>query len=175
MLQFEDIPFETHPSDRRGYELFVSEVWHSQQVCNGCFAWVRTIGPTLERWMGASYMTLNEWYERTESGSQEHTPFDHNTRFGTCFCMECGSDCTGDHAHTSLEGLIPYTENIFRYTKLELDVEIDGPALGREVRNLKTLPSGRSTGYETEVMGIAFARALETPTRQDNLTQATAD
>ena len=158
MLPFEDIPFPTQPQDRRGYEIFKSEIWYSKETCNQCFTHIRNIGPEIERWMGASYQTLNAFYERTEQGTQEFTTWDHNVRYGTCFCENCGSDCTGDHRNTAYSDLIPLVKNIFVYTKRCTDYDLDKSRLAREVSDLMSVEN--STGYETEVMAIAFARAL---------------
>lgn len=159
MHPFNELPFATRPTDKRGYEVFRNEIWWNREVCNSCFSQVRNIGPVMERWMGASYMTLNEFYERTDNGSQEYTPFDVNRRYGTCFCTQCGSDCTGDHRNTSLEDLIPLVKNIFQYTKRELEHDLDAATFGKEVRELKSIRD--ATGYETEIMAIGFARALD--------------
>lgn len=173
MRKFKEIPFDTRESDRRGYQIFKDEVWHSGEVCNSCFSQVRTIGPEKSRMLEAPdekllehggpppVMKLNEWYERTENGSQEHTTWDHNRRFGTCYCRECGTDCNGNHRQKSLDQLKPLVKNIFRYISYETDHEIDGKQFGAEVRRLKKLRDAQ--GYETEVMAIAFARALERP------------
>ncbi|MDL5361366.1 hypothetical protein [Halalkalicoccus sp. NIPERK01] len=103
-------------------------------------------------------MTINEWYDRTEQGSQEHTTWDHNKRFGTCYCLTCGTDCNGGHRNKSLEELTPLVENIFRYIKRETAYDLDGKTFGRQVRELKQDPSAQ--GLETEVMALAFGRAL---------------
>ncbi|RQG93766.1 hypothetical protein EA472_22730 [Natrarchaeobius oligotrophus] len=107
------------------------------------------------------YLEINEWYDRTENGSQEHTPWDHNRRFGTCYCLHCGTDCNGNHRNKSLEELKPLVKNIFRYVSYETDHELDGKRFGATVRELKQRRAAQ--GHETEVMAIAFARALKRP------------
>lgn len=170
MLPYRDIPFETQSSDKRGYELFREAIWRSRQVCNSCFSQVRDVGPEHTRMLDVSgprrlehgiplEMTINEWYQRTDNGSQEHSPGDYNLRFGTCYCLNCGTDCNGEHRNTSLEDMIPLVDSIFRYTKTETPHEINGSKFGREVRELKSIPD--ATGYETEIMAIAFGRAVE--------------
>lgn len=159
MLPFNTIPFETHRSDEHGYELFREAIWHNSEVCSNCFTQIRTIGPVTEMWLGTSTMRINAWYDRTESGSQEHTQWDYNKRFGTCYCLDCGADCSGSHHNTPLEGLIELVENIFRYTKTQTQYDIDGKEFGKEVRELKSIRD--ATGYETEIMAIAFSRALK--------------
>lgn len=172
MLPFEDIPFETRPDDRRGYEVFKDVIWYNRELCSNCFCHVRNIGPEIERWMGASYQVINAYYERTEQGSQEYTQWDDNTRYGTCFCTECGADCTGDHRNTSYEDLIPLVRNIFVYTQRCTDHSLDKSRLAQDVSDLMSIRN--STGYETEVMAIAFARALE-PDRPQADQRVTAD
>ncbi|MDF9748387.1 hypothetical protein [Natrinema salsiterrestre] len=170
MKQFRDIPFETRPSDKRNYELFEEEIWTSSEICNSCFAQVRSIGPAKEKMLETPdekclehgkpvTLTLFEWYERTENGSQEHTTWDANRRFGTCYCLNCGTDCNGNHRNKSLEELKPLAKNIFRYVKRHTDHDIDGKTFGRQVRQLKSRRDAQ--GNETEVLGIAFARALD--------------
>ena len=172
MQPFAEIPFETRPTDKRGYEIFKDTVWYNREVCSNCFAHVRNIGPEIEKWLGASYQTINEYYERTEQGSQEFTPFDYNTRYGTCFCTECGSDCTGDHRNTAYQDIIPLVKNIYVYVERNTDHSLDHSTLASEVKDLMALRD--STGYETEVMAIAFARALETDQRAENAPKAPA-
>lgn len=159
MNPFNDLPFETDHSDERGYELFRDIIWRESELCANCFSQVRTIGPEQSIWVGASTMTINAWYDRTDLGSQEHTQWDHNTRFGTCYCLSCGADCNGGHADTPLEDMIPLVENIFRYTKTQTQHDLDGARFGREVRELKADPAAQS--LETEIMAIAFSRALK--------------
>ena len=172
MQPFAEIPFPTEPTDKRGYEIFRTEIWHSRQVCNQCFSHIRNIGPEIEKWLGASYQTINAYYERTENGSQEFTPFDHNVRYGTCFCTECGSDCTGDHRNTAYQDIIPLVRNIYIYTQRHTDHSLDRSRLASEVSDLMSIEN--STGRETEVMAIAFSRALETDQRAETAPKASA-
>ncbi|ADB63670.1 hypothetical protein Htur_4933 (plasmid) [Haloterrigena turkmenica DSM 5511] len=107
-------------------------------------------------------ITLNEWFERTENGSQEHTLWDSNDsnrRFETCFCENCGTDCNGNHCNKSLEKLKPLAKNIYRYITLETEYDLDAKQFDTAVRELQQLRSAQ--GNETEVLGAAFARALE--------------
>jgi len=170
MKDFSDISFETRPSDERNYELFEDLIWHSSEVCNSCLAQVRSIGPAKQKMLETPdekrlehgepvSITLHEWFERTENGLQEHTTWDTNRRFGTCYCLDCGTDCNGNHRNKSLEELKPLAKNIFLYVKRHTDHDIDGKAFGAEIRRLK----GRrdAQGNETEVIAIAFARALD--------------
>lgn len=170
MKRIENLPFETRRSDSRGYDLFEELVWHNSELCNSCFTQVRSIGPehtkTLEEPPEKCLedsppveMTIYEWYKRTEDGTQEHTTWDHNRRFGTCYCRKCGSDCNGNHRNKSVEELKPLAKNIFVYVSNQTDHELDGKRFGREIRELKTLRSAQ--GHETEVVAIAFARALK--------------
>lgn len=189
MKPFSTLPLETYPSDENGYKLFRERIWHNGEICNSCFTRVRSIGPEMERQLETSKdgsrrladgppitIRINEWYERTTEGSQEHTTWDHNTRFGTCYCLNCGTDCNGNHRNKSLSELTPLVENIFRYVKEHTPQDIDGKAFGREVKQLKQQRSAQ--GHETEVMALAFARALADPRDEaddSGMAPATAD
>ena len=183
MKPLRQLPAKTVPADEHGYELFRELVWHNGEVCNSCFTQVRTIGPEMAKQLNTSKhrplehgmpltMYINEWYDRTENGSQEHTTWDHNKRFGTCYCLNCGTDCNGSHRNKSLSDLKPLVANIFRYVKKHTEYDLDGKAFGREVKNLKKEPGMQ--GHETEAMALAFARALETDQRAESAPTARA-
>ena len=172
MQSFTDLPFETRPSDERGYDLFEELLWHSSEICNSCFTQVRSVGPEHRKQLEepgqkafeddppeALTLTINEWYERTEDGAQEHTTWDHNKRFGTCYCLNCGTDCNGNHRNKSLQELKPLAKNIFYYVTRQTDHDLDGKRFGAEIRELKQRRSAQ--GNETEIIAVAFARALE--------------
>ena len=171
MRPLSDLPFETTTEDELGYQLFREKFWHSSEICNSCFKRVRSVGPPVTKQLGKSdqhailrhgptlKMEINQWYERTDFGSQEHHTWDVNTRFGTCFCLECGSDCTANHRQKSIDELKPLAANIFRYTKKYTPHDLDHKRFGREIRDLKKTPEAQ--GYETEILALAFARALK--------------
>lgn len=178
MERFQDLPFDTSPADENGYTLFRELIWHGSETCNSCFSQVRTIGPEHKRMLEAPKekkladgdlpprITVHEWFERTENGSQEYTTWDSNRRFGTCFCLRCGTDCNGSHRNKSLEELKPLAARILYYVRHQTPHELDDRQFGREIRELKSQPAAQ--GYETEILAIAFGRALER-----NLTDAT--
>ena len=170
MKPLRQLPVQTVPADEHGYELFRELVWYNGELCNSCFTMVRTIGPEMAKQLNTSKhrplehgmpltITINEWYQRTEEGSQEHTTWDNNKRFGTCFCEQCGTDCNGNHRNKSLSDLKPLVANIFRYVKKHTEHDLDGKAFGREVKDLKKEPGMQ--GHETEIMALAFSRALK--------------
>lgn len=172
MKPLHKIPLETSPDDELGYQLFREVFWNSGEICNSCFSRVRSIGPEIKRQLETSddgfrrlkhgmplTITINEYYERTDDGSQEHTTWDNNKRFGTCFCLNCGTDCNGHHRNKSLEELKPLAKNIFFYTKRHTPHDIDHKRFGREIKELKSKRSAQ--GHETEVIALAFGRALE--------------
>lgn len=162
--------FELTPTERNGVDTFKDYIWHSSEVCNSCFMQVRSVGPKVTKRLqepdekllenGTPVgMELNQWYERTDNASQEHTTWDNNKRFGTCFCLDCGTDCTGNHRHKTIDELKPLAANIYEYVILKTPLELNHTEFGKSIRELKEVPEYQ--GYETEILAIAFARALE--------------
>lgn len=169
MKNLNEIPIETQQADERGYEMFNELLWGSSEVCNSCFSQVRTVGDEITRPLETHderpleygppiSLTINAWYDRTEDGSQEHTTWDHNKRFGTCYCLKCGTDCNGNHRNKSIQELKPLMQNILRYVNTQTPHELDARRFAEEVVRLKRERSAQ--GHETEVLGLAFARAF---------------
>jgi hypothetical protein len=170
-MQFSDSPFQLDKSEQRGVDLFRELLWQNAEVCNNCFTQVRDIGPEysniLRRTGGACLdvpdmeLTTNEWYERTESASQEHSTFDENRRHGQCYCMECGADLSANHRGRSLDELREIARSAVVYITEETPQEIDGADFVSEVEKLKREPENQS--WETEILAVAFARSLQSP------------
>ena len=171
MRPLHELPFETTTEDELGYQLFREKFWQSSEICNACFTRVRDVGPKVEKRLGMSEqhailregstlkLEINQWFERTDDASQEHHTWDKNKRFGTCFCLTCGSDCTANHRQKSIDELKPLAANIFKFTKKYTPHELNHKRFGREIRQLKR--NRDAQGYETEVLGVAFARSLK--------------
>lgn len=162
--------FDLSPTERRGVDTFKDRIWYNSEVCNSCFSQVRSVGPTVTKRLREPSekllengepldLEMSEWYERTENGSQEYTTWDDNKRFGTCFCLDCGTDCTGNHRHKTVDELKPIAANIYEYITTQTPLDLDHKRFGREIRELKSVPEYQ--GFETEILAIAFARALE--------------
>lgn len=170
MRQLHELPFDTTVEDELGYQLFREAFWQNSEICNACFTRVRDVGPKVEKRLGDSdqhallrhgptmKLEINQWFERTDYGSQEHHTWDKNKRFGTCFCLECGSDCTANHRNKSIDELKPLAANIFKFAKKHTPHDMDHKRFGREIRKLKKKPEAQ--GYETEILALSFARAL---------------
>lgn len=171
-MQLRESPFSSDlsKSEEQGVQAFRRWIWHNSELCNECMSRVRDIGPEVSRVLGRGgatqlvhadvEMRTNEWYERTELATQEHSPGDHNTRFGTCYCLECGGDLSANHRGKSLEELKPIAANIARYVREHTDLELDVRGFARELRTLKRRPEYQS--WETEILAVAFARGLRT-------------
>lgn len=170
-LRVPDSPFELSDDDRHGVETFEDYFWHSSEVCNNCFQQVRSVGEKITRPLNESKdsrhlkdgppleLEINTYYERTDRGSQEHTTWDDNKRFGTCFCLDCGADCTANHGGKSLMELKPLAANIARYTRRHTPLSLDAEAFAGELIDLKRTPKYQD--YETEMLALAFARGVE--------------
>ena len=95
------------PSQRR-VAIIKKHVLHSSEVCDGCFSRVRAIGDIVEVRTDEHVHELAAYYERTDIGSQEHSPFESPAdRYGTCFCAECGS-AAGDGLGRDNRSLQPH-------------------------------------------------------------------
>jgi len=169
-MELYNSPFQEFDYDEAGVQAFKEYFWYSSEVCNNCFSRIRSVGPTKKVQLGESgprnlregpplTMEISEWYERTELGSQEHTPFDTNKRFGTCFCMDCGHDCTGNHRDKTLLELKPLAMNIVAYARDHTPLSVDAERFAREIAQLKKETAYQS--WETEILAVAFSRALE--------------
>ncbi len=102
--------FDLSKPELDGVDSFDEWIWANTEVCNSCFQQVRSVGPKVTKTLQEPdekllengqpvRLEINQWFERTERGSQEHTSFDPpSDRFGSCFCLDCGTDCSGGRA-----------------------------------------------------------------------------
>jgi len=160
--------FDLSQSDKRGIGAFTEYLWHNGEICNECFARVRAIGDEQIVHGDVHRHQINAYYERTEDGSQEHTPFESPAdRYGTCFCEDCGaaSETGLSDSDSSLDELGEYITRIGRYFIAETPHSVDGTELARVMRRLKQVPE--NGGYDTEILAVATAHALE-PARPAN-------
>ena len=152
--------FNLTPTERRGVDDFLEYLWYSSEVCSHCFTRVREIDERkITRGKNGHIQDTWEFHERTEHARNEHTPWDRNKRFGTTFCLECGSDTSAHHRDMELEELKPIAQNIYRYTTKHTPLELDHERFGREIRAMKTDPDYQ--GKESQILAVAFARAKE--------------
>ena len=169
-MQLRKSPFDVDKIDDTAIDAFEEYFWYSSEICNGCYSRVRSVGPkvtkTLEeptekmlRHNGPLVkMEQNEWYERTETGSQEYSSFDTNKRFGTCYCTDCGSDCSSFDEVLGKDVLTDMAERIAEYTNKHTPLEIDKARMVALTAELKSVP--QTDGWDTEILAVAFSRAL---------------
>lgn len=168
-MQFSQSPFALSASEQHGVETFAELLRQNSEICNECYAQVRDIGPEYSKLLERSGdcrldlpdldLRTNEWYERTTEGSQEHSPFDRNRRFGTCFCLQCGGDLSDRDGDHSLAGLLERVDRIVTYVTEETGASVEGDRYHREVKALKT--TDEYQGWDTEILALGFARALQ--------------
>lgn len=165
-MQVSKSRFEVTESEQRGIDLFEDYLWYNEELCNHCFTRVREIDDQIIR-VGKNRQKRVQWsfHNRTENARNEHTPFDKGPekRYGTTFCLDCGSDCSADHHQLPLEKLKPIAKNIYRYTQAETPFDLDAKAFGRHIRDLKT--DRDKQGKETQILAVAFSRSLQSATR----------
>jgi len=163
--------FDLDQQDRDGIEAFEEYVWYNSELCSHCFARVRDVGPEysniLRRTSGTELdvpdleMTTNEWYERTDIGSQEYCPWDNTKRFGTCFCENCGRDTQPNHHQLSWEKMKEFAVNLYAYIRDHTPLTLSKRRFCTELSKLKV--SRRDTqGKESQIFAVAFARGLQT-------------
>lgn len=163
--------FDLDQQDRDGIEAFEEYVWYNSELCSHCFTRVRDIGPEYSkilRQTGKSEldvpdisMTVNEWYQRTNHGSQEYCPWDTTRRFGTCFCERCGSDTQPNHLNLDWEKMKSFAVNLHAYIRDHTPLSLSKRRFCTELSKLK-LGRRDTQGKESQIFAVAFARALET-------------
>ena len=157
--------FNLTPTERARVQTFKDEVWYNSELCNHCFSRVREIeaNPAAKRLSENSLKNHPEdFYERTELGTQEHTDWDYNRRFGTCFCLECGGDLTASHHQLDRETMKTFAKNLARYVAEHTALQFDAHRFFTELLRLK---DRRDTqGKESQMFAVAFARAIQTRT-----------
>lgn len=146
-------------------DYFKDYLWYNSEVCNNCLTRVRDIGPEIARSAEGQTFYINEWYERTEWGSQEFAPGDDNRRHGQCYCLDCGRDLSADHRNTDLESLLEIAVNCYGYIYHHTPLDVNKTRFTNEIVRLKKDPD--KTGYETEILAVAFARSVEHTPRSE--------
>jgi len=150
-------------------QVFKDHIWQNSELCNNCFQQIRTIGPVREKRLEVSGTRLlhhgrpmlvefHEWHERTEHGTQEHTPWDSD-RYGTCFCLECGSDGTATGETLPLATLVTYGKRIVRYLNTRTHHRVSGERFGKVLKLLASIDD--NSGYDTEKLAVATVAALD--------------
>lgn len=172
--------FDLDRADKNGVAAFKRYIWTNSEVCSHCFSRVRAIGDITEIHTDLHTHEVAAYYERTDAGSQEHTPFDTNKRYGTCFCTECGADTQPHHQDLPWERMREYAITLYEYTQTHTPLSLDREAFARELARLR-LDVRETSGRESQVFAVAFARALTTTvatsgrTRERAADAATAD
>lgn len=168
-MQLRKSPFDVDKIDESGIDDFEEYIWYNSEVCNGCYSRVRSVGPKVRKTLEEPTekmledtgelvgMEHNEWYERTELGSQEYSSFDENKRFGTCYCKNCGSDCSSFDDVPTKQALKDMAERVAEYANEHTPLEVDADRLVDEAAQLKSIP--RTDGWDTEIVAVAFSRA----------------
>jgi hypothetical protein len=161
-------------ADKAGIEAFKKHIWYNSEVCSHCFSRVRAVGETVTVHKSVHRHEVNKFYERTEQGSQEYTPWDENARYGTCFCTNCGADLQPEHHHLSWETVKSFAVNLYNYTTNHTSLQLNGERFAAELRELRTERLD-TAGKESQVFAVAFARALQTDVSASGTELATAD
>jgi hypothetical protein len=181
------------PSDldrpgRQSIAVFREQILHNRELCDHCFQQVKSIGETKTKTLDTSgrrllsdgqplRIEITGHYERTEHGSQEHTPWDGregNRRFGTCFCQDCGAEVSASSAHSvGLETLTNRGKRIIAYLNRKTRYWCVGSDFAEALTTLKREPD--NTGYDAEILAVATAHSLESPTPNVSPSGATAD
>ncbi|MFB1066456.1 hypothetical protein [Natrinema sp. H-ect4] len=169
-MQLRKSPFDVTKIDESRIDDFKECIWYNSEICNGCFSRVRLVGPKVSKTLEEptekmledngplQRMESNEWYERTELGSQEYSSFDTNKRFGTCYCKNCGSDCSSFDEIPTKQALTDMAERIAEYANEHTELDVDRDHLVDEAAELKAIP--QTDGWDTEILAVAFSRAL---------------
>jgi len=143
----------------RHLETYQNKVLQNPEICNNCFTRVREVGDLVEITKRAWTLEVNEFFERTTEGSQEHDPHGETVeRFGRCYCLNCGSDLSGQNHTVSVDTMTERAKRLVTYLIDETEHYCDGTAVGRTIRDLK----GRweNQGYDTEIYAVAIVNGL---------------
>lgn len=151
--------FDLTRTDQNGIQAFKRHVWFNSEVCSNCFSRVRAIGDVVAVEQDVHTHETFAFYERTEQGSQEHTPFDENKRYGTCFCENCGADTRPTHRDLAWERMREYAVNLFEYVRDHTPLTIDRERFARQLA-LHRLERAETAGKESQIFAVAFARSL---------------
>jgi hypothetical protein len=172
--------FDLSQSTERRLEDFRELVWFNSEVCNECFTRIRSIGPERPVTPESSQTThqINEWYERTEDATQEHTGFEApSERYGATFCRECGAEAGTRWSDTRpVEQLREQLVRLLRYTHEHTPLTVSPKRADAELRKLKTGPESRDRqGRDLQCIAVAWCRAAEGHTESASVPQARAD
>jgi len=160
----DDIPVPDHGE----LKAFKQQIWHNSEICNWCYSRIRSVGPVVKRELSESgdrrlrdgpplRLDVNAWHERTATGSQEHTRWDHNRRHGTCFCLECGSDGAAPSHTRSLDDLAACGQRIVEYLTQQTPYRADSQRFADVLDKLSSIDE--NAGYGTEKLAAATALA----------------
>lgn len=145
------------PADLSTFEAWC---WRNSELCNNCFAHIRHVGEEIRIETRAWTLITNAYYDRTERASQEYAPWTPpaSERFGTCFCLNCGSDTRAEDATLSVDRMIRRAKRLVRYVVEETPLTIDGKTVGDTIRDLKAVRDNQ--GYDSEIFAVAFTYAV---------------
>jgi hypothetical protein len=173
-MQVSTARFNLTPTEQARLSTFNRHLWHNSEVCNHCFTRVRSVerNPTASRLSKTSLRNLPaEHHERTDKGTQEFCGWDHNPRFGTCFCLGCGGDLSASHRDISLEKMKQYAVNLERYIRKHTSLSLNRERFARELVTQKQRLE--TSGCESQIFAVAFIRGLNT--QHQSRARATAD
>jgi len=169
--------FDCDAADEAGIDTFTDWVRHNSEVCSHCFSRVRDIGDETTIHKSVHTHRVNTHYQRADAGSQEYTPFDTNTRYGTCFCTNCGRDTRPDHQDLSWALMKSYAVNLATFIDEHTPLTLDRDRFARELAHQR-LDRSETCGRESQIFAVAVARAIgDGPhaTADDTTTPLTAD
>lgn len=147
---------------RRRVAVFRKHILENAEVCDRCFARIRSIGETRLKRTDVHRHYVHDHYERTDDGVQEHDPFhDASDRYGSCYCLRCGAASSTGLADRdrSLAELQALAKNILAYLNCHTPYRADGGRMGRTLARLKREPD--NGGLDTEILAVATAVGLE--------------
>jgi len=142
-------------------EAFEKLIWGSGEICNNCYSQVRAIGEEMTIEGSLHTHAINRYYERTEHGTQEHTPFElPSNRFGTTFCTECGSDTRNLGHDKDIGRLAQDAKRIIEYVNSgdEPPYTIDGRIMGKTIKDIKQVPANQ--GYDPQILAYGAIRGM---------------
>lgn len=174
-MQIGQSPFTPTETEKARIGLFEEYFWYSSEICTNCYQRVREVGERhtiqleepKEKVLaeGGGFpqsLEIADHFERTEYGSQEHTPWHlPSDRFGSCFCLDCATDCRPTEDDLSLAGLLERMDKVASHTTEHTPLEIDTEEFEYQIRELKGEEDNQ--GWDTEILALSFARAVERP------------
>jgi hypothetical protein len=164
----DDGPLDIDRQVRRRAEDFRDHIWYNREVCNHCFSRVRRVEVIdWERYEGAGYSVPTHapdaHQDRMPDVDAEHTPWQlPSERYGKTFCSECGGDTRARDGKKSLAVIKQHAVTLYRYTRDHTEFAIDHRRFAREAVRLKQRRDLQ--GYDSEIMAVAWARAVRAAT-----------